>query len=422
MEKNMKKKVIIVGGGAAGMMAAAQLDTNLADVVLYEKNEKLGKKLFITGKGRCNLTNACDMETLFDNIIEGKRFMYSSMNGFNNFDVIDFFEAEGLRTKIERGNRVFPESDHSSDVIKTLEKTLKNKGVSVCLRTQVESLIVEDNVCRGVRLYDGTEVDADFVIVGTGGLSYPTTGSTGDGYRLAAEAGHSVSECFPSLVAMTAKGNIPSRLEGLSLKNVRVSLTRGQKLLYEDMGEMLFTAKGVSGPLILSGQAIVGAKGLSGGDVVLHIDLKPALTEQQLDARIVRDFSAETNRQFKNALSGLLPKTMVPVVVERTGISPDKQINSVSKEDRAKLIAVLKDFTLQITGTEGFAGAVVTRGGVATSEILPKTMESKKTKNLYFAGEVLDVDAFTGGFNLQIAWSTATAAARGINDRIISEG
>lgn len=412
-----KERVVVIGGGAAGMMAAAQLDTDRYQVTLIEKNEKLGKKLFITGKGRCNLTNACDMETLMGNIITNTRFMYSSINGFNNFDVMDFFESAGLKLKVERGNRVFPESDHSSDVIKALEKKLKSDGVKVCLGTEAEDILFSDGQCTGVLLKDGTKLDACAVIVATGGLSYPTTGSTGDGYRMAEKAGHQITKLTPSLTSIHVKENYPSELEGLSLRNVRVSLTRGEKLLYEDIGEMLFTMRGVSGPLILSAQATVGAAECDKGDIKLHIDLKPGLSEEQLDRRIVRDFSVETNRQFKNALGALLPKTLIPVITRVSKVPAEKQINSVSREERAMLVSTLKDFSMTVTGSGGYNEAVVTKGGIAVQKIMPKTMESKLVGGLYFAGEVLDVDAFTGGFNLQIAWSTAAAAARAINDR-----
>ncbi len=402
--------VVVVGGGAAGMMAAIAAAGKGHSVRLYEKNEKLGKKLFITGKGRCNVTNACDMEELMAGVVTNARFLYSSFYGFTNQDVIDLLARFGCRTKVERGNRVFPVSDHSSDVIRALGDGLRDMGVQVRLNTAVDSLILEDGRVRGVRTRGGKEDAADAVVVATGGLSYPTTGSTGDGFRFAADAGHRVTELSPALVPFNVREiELAKELQGLALKNVEVTILDGGRELYREFGEMLFTHFGVSGPVLLSASSFcTGA--IRRGPLTMEIDLKPALSEKQLDERILRDFGEARNKQFKNTLSHLYPAKLVPVMIRLSGISPDKQVNEITKAERERLNALTKHFTMTLTGLRDYKEAIITQGGVSVKEINPSTMESKLVRGLYFAGEVLDLDAVTGGFNLQIAWSTGWAA------------
>lgn len=406
------KQVIVIGGGAAGMLAAIVSARNGEQVSLLEKNEKLGKKLFITGKGRCNLTNACDMEDLFRNIVTNHKFLYSSLYGFDNISTMSFFEELGLRLKTERGNRVFPESDHSSDVIRILEKELHNQKVQIKLRTEVKEVLIRDDIVQGVLLANGNKLKADRVIIATGGLSYPGTGSTGDGYRFAKAAGHTIRACSPSLVPMTTKEVWCRDIMGLTLKNVAVSLYCGKKNIYEGFGEMLFTHFGVSGPLILSASAYIGE--YLEEALLLKIDLKPALSETQLDERLQRDFFRYQNRRLQNAMDDLLPKKLIPIVIMCSRIPADKKVNVLTKEERLHLVQTLKGLPLHITGCRDYKEAIITRGGVHVKEINPQTMESKLVKGLYFAGEVLDVDALTGGFNLQIAWSTGYAAGMGM--------
>lgn len=405
------KKCIVIGGGAAGMFAAVVAASGGMKVSLWEKNEKLGKKLFITGKGRCNLTNNCETEALFQNVMTNSKFLYSAFYQFNSQDLMAFFEAEGLRLKTERGNRVFPESDKSSDVIRTLEKKLKQLGVSIELNRKAEKLVVEEGICRGVMDSGGYREAADFVLIATGGLSYASTGSTGDGYHMAENAGHTLVPPRPSLVPMETEEDWCRELMGLSLRNVSVVLKKGRKKIYEDFGEMLFTHFGVSGPLILSGSAHCG-KLKDFQDVTLTIDLKPALTAEQMDGRLLRIFEENKNKQFRNSLGGLLPNKMISIIIDLSGIDPYKQVNLVSKEERARLGYLLKHLEIHIRGLRGFNEAIITGGGIKVKEVNPGTMESKKVKGLYFAGEILDVDALTGGFNLQIAWSTAWLAAK----------
>ena len=378
------KRVVVIGGGAAGMFAALAAAEKGHQVSLFEKNEKLGKKLFITGKGRCNLTNASDMDTLFSNIISNPKFLYSALYTFDNFRVIDFFETHGVKTKIERGNRVFPVSDHSSD-----------------------------NKIRGVLLENGKEISADAVIVTTGGISYPNTGSTGDGYLFARECGHKVTELFPALVPLTAKESYVTDMQGLSLKNIKISIRKGKKILFEEFGELLFTHFGVSGPLILSASSYIG-KVLKKQELDMRIDVKPALSVEQLDKRLLRDFKENHKKQFKNSLNGLLPTKMIPAFLSLTGIDTEKIVNEITKEERKRLLDLLKAFPITLTGTRDFDEAIITSGGVSVKEINPSTMESKLVSGLYFAGEVLDLDAKTGGYNLQIAWSTGFLAGNSI--------
>lgn len=410
--------VIVVGGGAAGMFAAIVAAKNGHQVTLYEKNEKLGKKIFITGKGRCNITNAADMEELFDAVVTNSKFLYSSFYGYTNQNVIDFFEDAGVPVKIERGNRVFPISDHSSDVIRALEREMKKVGVKVCLNTEVKSVEAEKGKFGKVVLKDTTTQTADACIVATGGLSYRSTGSTGDGFRFAENVGHKVTQCFPSLVPMETKEPWICELQGLSLRNVEAKILDGKKELYKDFGEMLFTHFGVSGPLIISASSYVGKKFMDKNgqkkELTLEIDLKPALTEEQLDQRVLRDFEENHNRQFKNAITKLFPTKLIPVMLELGGIDPEKKVNSIEKEERKQFVHLIKHFRMTLTGLRDYPEAIITKGGVNVKEIDPGTMESKLVKGLYFAGEVLDLDALTGGFNLQIAWSTGYAAGNAI--------
>ena len=407
------KNVIITGGGPAGMMAAITAARRGFKVTLVEKNEKLGKKLFITGKGRCNITNAGDSEDLFNSIVTNRKFMFSSFNGFSNYDTLGFFYELGLHIKIERGNRVFPESDHSSDVIGALNRELKRLSVDVRLNTEVKDIIVNGGKATGVVVKcSGKEstIQADNVIVATGGNSYQSTGSTGDGYRFARKLGHSVTPIVPALVPFNVAEDWESDLQGLSLKNVSIVVLDGKQEIYSDFGEMLFTHFGVSGPLILSASSFA-ARRIKEHPLKLVIDLKPALSQEQLDERILRDFDEEKNKAFKNSLDKLLPKKMIPVIVRLSDIDGNKKVNEITKQERQKLVSLIKGLELTITGLRGFNEAIITQGGINVREINPTTMESKLVKNLYFAGEVLDVDALTGGFNLQIAWSTGYAAA-----------
>lgn len=406
-------KVLIAGGGAAGMFASIFAARNGNEVYVFESNEKLGKKLFITGKGRCNITNACDMDTLFDNVLSNKKFLYSSFYGYNNFDVIDFFEKLGVRTKVERGNRVFPVSDHSSDVINALAKEMKRLNVIINLNTKVKNIIISDNEVKGITLSDGRNIYGDAVIVATGGMSYQTTGSTGDGYRFADSAGHTVTRLTPSLVPFKAAEAFVSDLQGLSLKNVQATVYDGRKKLYSEFGEMLFTHFGVSGPLLLSASAFAADK-IKENSLKLIIDLKPALTQEQLDNRLIREFDMYKNKQFKNSLSGLFPSKLVPVMIRLSKINPDKKVNEITKEERLGFVSLIKNFELTLTELCDYNQAIITKGGVSVKDINPSTMESKLVKALYFTGEVLDLDALTGGFNLQIAWSTAYAAGSSI--------
>ena len=410
--------VIVVGGGAAGMFAAIAAAKNGHQVTLYEKNEKLGKKIFITGKGRCNITNAADMEELFDAVVTNSKFLYSSFYGYTNQNVIDFFEDAGVPVKIERGNRVFPISDHSSDVIRALEREMKKVGVKVCLNTEVKSVEAEKGKFNKVVLKDTTTQTADACIVATGGLSYRSTGSTGDGFRFAENVGHKVTQCFQSLVPMETKEPWICELQGLSLRNVEAKILDGKKELYKDFGEMLFTHFGVSGPLIISASSYVGKKFMDKNgqkkELTLEIDLKPALTEEQLDQRVLRDFEENHNRQFKNAITKLFPTKLIPVMLELGGIDPEKKVNSIEKEERKQFVHLIKHFRMTLTGLRDYPEAIITKGGVNVKEIDPGTMESKLVKGLYFAGEVLDLDALTGGFNLQIAWSTGYEAGNAI--------
>ena len=410
------KKVLVIGGGAAGMMAAVFAARGGREVHVFEKNEKLGKKLFITGKGRCNITNAGDMDTLFTSVVSNPKFLYSAFYGFTNEQTITFFEELGVPVKIERGNRVFPVSDHSSDVIGALSREMNHLGVEVHLHAEAEKILTDrenPELIRGIRLKNGKEVAGDACIVATGGISYPSTGSTGDGLRFAEELGLKVTELFPALVPMEVKERYAKELQGLSLRNVTAAIYDGKKKLYEEFGEMLFTHYGVSGPIIISASSSVG-KNLKEKELRLCIDLKPALTQEQLDQRILRDFEENRNKQFKNSVDRLFPAKLKPIMIELSGISPEKKVNEISKEDRIRFVKLIKEFPMTLTGLRSYKEAIITKGGVSVKEIDPGTMESKKIKGLYFIGEVLDLDALTGGFNLQIAWSTAAAAGNAV--------
>ena len=407
--------VIVVGGGAAGMMAAIAAAKCGHNVTLLEKNEKLGKKLFITGKGRCNVTNGADMDVLFQNVCTNEKFLYSAFYSFDNTQVCDLIEQAGCPLKTERGDRVFPVSDHSSDVIAALQRELHKYHVDIHLHTEVKKILTkesDDNICfYGVECTDHKKLTADACIICTGGCSYAATGSTGDGYRFAEETGHKVTERRPALVPLEIRESWCKELMGLSLKNVEIRMQCGKKTWYEGFGEMLFTHFGVSGPVVLSASSYA-AKIIRKTPLKMDIDLKPALSKEQLDARILRDFDEAKNKQFKNALNHLLPAKLIPVMIKRSGIDPEKQVNEVTAEERKRLVDLTKAFTVTLTGLRGYNEAIVTQGGVNVKEVNPSTMESKKLKGLYFAGEVLDLDGVTGGFNLQIAWSTGMLAGR----------
>ena len=403
--------VIVIGAGAAGMLAAIAAAREGAAVELWEQNEKLGKKLFITGKGRCNVTNACDMEELLGSVVSNSKFLYSSFYGFTNQDMMDLLEQAGLRLKVERGNRVFPQSAKSSDVISALSALLRQAGVRVCLNQKAEGLAVEEGVCKGVRC-GGRIQTADRVIVATGGLSYPATGSTGDGLKWAADSGHRLTELSPALVPFEVKETeTVKELQGLSLKNIEAVVYDGKKELYREFGEMLFTHFGVSGPVLLSASSFC-AKAIRKRPLRLVIDLKPALSWEQLDERILRDFSDSRNKQFKNALNHLYPSKLIPVIIDRSSVDPDKKVNEITREERRGLAEATKALEFTLTGLRGYKEAIITQGGISVKDVNPSTMESKKIRGLYFAGEILDLDAVTGGFNLQIAWSTGWAAGK----------
>lgn len=423
--------VIVIGAGAAGMMAAIAAAQNGNQVTVLEKNEKAGKKIYITGKGRCNITNACDVEELFNNVVTNKKFLYSAFYGFSNDDVVAMLKEAGLETKVERGDRVFPVSDRAGDVISALVRIMKRLGVRIEYDTTVTELVISHSdevdgdmessrtgktgkkkvqgIIAGVKCSSGKIYKADAVIVATGGVSYPTTGSTGDGYEFARKAGHNVTALSPALVPFNVAEEDIKELQGLALKNSGVTIYDGKKKLYEDFGELLFTHFGVSGPTVLSASSYV-AKKIKEHPLKLVIDLKPGLDTEQLDARVLRDFDEFTNKNFNNALDKLLPKSLIPVVIRRSGIDEYKKVHEISREERLRLVNMIKNLEFTLTGLRGYNEAIITQGGVSIKEIDPSTMESKLVKGLYFAGEVLDLDAVTGGFNLQIAWSTGHLA------------
>jgi len=400
----MGRRVCVIGGGPAGMLAAYSAARLGKETELFEKNEKLGKKLYLTGKGRCNITNGSPIQGFFDNIISNGPFLYSALYTFDNARLIEMFERYGLKTKTERGGRVFPASDKSSDVIKALSKALMSAGVKVNLNSAVSRILIGDGRVTGV-VCNGKELAFDGVVVATGGLSYPSTGSTGDGYVFAREAGHHITPPEASLVAVDTLEDV-SALAGLSLKNVSLSLKNRGKTVYRQQGEMLFTHTGVSGPLALTASAHMR----EGERYEISVDLKPALDIKTLEARLIRDFAEKPNRDFINVLEGLLPSKMVPYMISRLGMDAHKKANSVTKEERGALARALKGLAFEVKGKRPVEEAVITRGGVKTGEIDPSTMQSKLCRGLFFAGEVIDVDALTGGYNLQIAFSTGFLA------------
>ncbi len=398
------RKIIIIGGGAAGLIASATAAGRGEDVTVIEKNSRPARKVMITGKGRCNVTNACfDLDDLINSVVTNKRFMYSAFSSFMPYDTIALIEEMGVPTKIERGNRVFPESDKAVDIVDALVKNAKQNGVKFVEGT-VTSFNTENNVIKSVNLDDGTVVDGDAFAICTGGLSYQSTGSTGDGYRLAESVGHSITDIEPALISLVASNGFVPKLQGLSLRNISIKLLDGEKEIYSDFGEMLFTHYGVSGPVILSASSHMTHPKEHNYKIV--IDLKPALDEQTLDKRIQRDFAENTNKDFINSLSKLLPNKLIPVIVKLSGIEPSEKVNQITKAQRQNFVSLLKNFTVNISDFRPINEAIITSGGVDVKEINPKTMGSKIVDNLYFAGEVIDVDAYTGGFNLQVAFST----------------
>lgn len=425
------KKVCVVGGGAAGLMAAYAAAKNGNSVILFEKNEKLGKKIYITGKGRCNFTNDTSPEDFLLNVVRGKKFLTGAIYAFSPQKTIDFFERYGLSVKIERGNRAFPTSNHASDVTKTLEKACKSVGVIFKIGEKVEKIetitpdiiatsgIDDGSMCGKIPMLNIVKIatsngryEFDCVIVATGGISYPATGSTGDGYRFAKDVGLSVTDLKCGLCGLNLAGDFFKDLQGLALKNVTLSIMNANKVVYEEFGEFLFTHFGASGPIVLSASSMINRLPLE--KLQCYLDLKPALDEQTLDKRVLRDFEKYKNKQIANALVELLPQKMIPCILKLAGISMMKPVNILTKEERLRLVGTLKRFPLKIRSLRGFEEAIITSGGVDLSEINPKTMESKKVKGVYFCGEVLDVDAFTGGFNLQIAFATGYAAGNSI--------
>lgn len=406
-------KVLIIGAGAAGMMAGIAAAYNGNQVEIFEKNDRVGKKIFITGKGRCNITNASDIENHFSNILKNEKFLYSAYNNFNSEDICNMLENTGVKTKIERGNRVFPESDKSSDVIWALNKMLKDIGVKIYLNTEINK-IEKNNDKMSVIDKKGKKHIGDYCIVATGGMSYQSTGSTGDGYKFAKSFNLNVNKTYPSLVPLNIKEEMCKNLQGLSLKNVNLKVVDEKvEEYYNEQGEMIFTHFGISGPLVLSASCYICDK-LKDHDFKCYIDLKPALDFETLDKRILKDFEENINRNFNNSLDKLLPRKIIEPVITLSGIDPYKKVHEITKEERLNLVKTIKNIPLTVTGTRGFNEAIITRGGISIKEINPKTMESKKVQGVYFVGEVLDIDAKTGGYNLQIAWSTGYLAGSSI--------
>lgn len=419
-------KVVIIGGGPAGMLSAISAGTNKNDVIILEKMNMLGRKLLITGKGRCNITSSIPIDEFIKNVPGNGKFLYSCLNNFTNEDILNILKEEGLQTKVERGNRVFPITDKSQDVLQALLNRLKKLKVKIEVGANVKEILTEQDIVNGVKYIQGGKekvIKADKVILATGGKSYSATGSTGDGYELAKKVGHTVTEIKPSLVPISTKGKdleICRRMQGLSLKNVAIKIkdAKNNKIIYEDFGEMIFTHFGVSGPVILSGSAHLlryKKEDIRQGNIKLIIDLKPALDVQKLDDRILRDFSLEKNKIFKNSLDNLLPQKMISTVIELSGIDQNKKVNEITREERVRLVQLLKNFEITLHDFRPIEEAIITAGGISIKEINPKTMESKLIKGLYFAGEIIDVDAYTGGFNLQIAYSTGYTAGGATN-------
>lgn len=411
-------KVIVVGGGPAGMMSAITSAENGNDVILLEKKERLGTKLLITGKGRCNITSSLPIDDFIKNIPGNGQFLYSCFKNYTNFDIIEFLKIQGLKVKEERGNRIFPVTDKSLDVLECFRKKLIKLNVDIRYNSKVVDIYKKNNNQFIVKLENNEVLVSDKVILATGGKSYPLTGSTGDGYKIAKKLGHTIVRPRPSLVPLECyEKNICKRLQGLSLKNVKIELKniKNKKLIYDDFGEMIFTHFGVSGPIILSGSAHLVSYNnidelIKNKEVLLRIDLKPALSEEKLDERILRDFSELKNKQFKNSLDKLLPQKLIPIIIELSKIDPDKKVNEITRNERKLLVGILKNFQFTISNFRPIDEAIITAGGINIKEIIPKTMESKIIPGLYFAGEIIDVDGYTGGFNLQIAYSTGYTA------------
>jgi predicted Rossmann fold flavoprotein len=403
------KKVVVIGGGPAGMMASIAASEKYS-VTLIDRNEKLGKKLYITGKGRCNVTNAKDISEFFDCIPGNPNFLYSSLYTYTNKDVMNFFERLDVPLKVERGDRVFPKSDKSSDIINALRKELDNKNVNIIFNTRVTKINVKDGIVQDVITEKGNSIKADHFILCTGGLSYPQTGSTGDGYEFAKCAGHSIKNIKPSLVPIEIKEDFVKELQGLSLKNVELTLYKKNKVLYREFGEMLFTHYGISGPIVLSGSRFVDK------DVTASINLKPALTEEELDKRIQRDFLKYTNKDFKNSLNELLPQKLIDTIIKLSNVDENKKVNSITKQERKNLVQLIQNLNMTVKGLRPIAEAIITAGGVDTREVDPSSLRSKIVKNMSFAGELLDVDGYTGGFNIQIALSTGYLAGKNIEE------
>ncbi|MGI6706853.1 MAG: NAD(P)/FAD-dependent oxidoreductase [Clostridia bacterium] len=405
---NYEKTVVVIGGGPSGTMSAGTAAVRGNRVILLERNEKLGKKLYITGKGRCNITNACSIDEFLENIPRNPKFLYSAIYSFTDQDLMAFFNKRGLDLKIERGNRVFPRSDKSSDVIKVLEKYIRECGVEIVFGYRVEKILQDKGTVIGVQGRDGKITPCQAVILCTGGISYPSTGSIGDGYKMACELGHSLVSPIPSLVSLVIKEGWVKELQGLSLRNVRLSCRMRGKILFSEIGEMIFTHYGISGPLVLSLSSHIIGRDFSKLEIIL--DLKPGLSEEQLDKRILRDFDKFSRKQYKNALNDLFPQKIIPTMIRLSGISADKQVHQISKEERKRLVTLSKGLIFHIERFRPVEEAIVTRGGIPTKEINPSTMESRLIKGLFFAGEIIDVDGYTGGFNLQIAFSTGYLA------------
>ncbi len=412
-------KIIVIGGGPAGMLAAVSASGDDTKVILLEKNEKLGKKLFITGKGRCNITNSTDTSVIMKNIMTNPKFMYSALEAYDNTDICRDIESEGCKVKEERGGRMFPVSDHSSDVIRALSNMLDKAGVEVRLRSEVKKVVKTESGFE-ILFASGGKENADACVIATGGVSYAATGSTGDGFEFAKAFGHTVTELHPSLVPLVTSDGWCKDLQGLSLKNTGLKMYSAGKLIYEDFGEMMFTHFGITGPMILSASSYYYKR--KSEDVIIHLDLKPALTEDVLDERILREISDNHEKHFINMLPALLPAKLIPVIARMSGIEEHKKCGDIKKEERKKLVHLLKDLEIHVTGTRGFEEAIITKGGISVKEVSPKTMMSKLCDGLFFAGEALDLDALTGGFNLQIAWSTGFLAGRSAREYLTENG